>query len=175
MPNWTSNTLRAEGKEADLRAFLEAVKWQDEIFDFNRLIPMPDLLHHTGSGCCTIANQEVNSWFVNDLENPHGEGAVRLFNVEEEAELKMIGYRNWYDWSCENWGTKWNACRAELAEDCVKDGYIEIHFETAWAEPRPVLRKMFEMFPQLSFVCTWQYEGDNEVFSVEHPAAENES
>jgi hypothetical protein len=47
MPNWTSNTIYVTGKPADLRAFLEAVKWQDEVFDFNRLVPMPELPHST--------------------------------------------------------------------------------------------------------------------------------
>jgi hypothetical protein len=50
MPNWTSNRIRTEDGEADLRAFLESVKWQDQLFDFNRLIPMPDILKHTGTG-----------------------------------------------------------------------------------------------------------------------------
>ena len=54
MPNWTSNTIHIDGSEADIRAFLEAVKWEDEIFDFNRIIPMPALLKHTGSANRTI-------------------------------------------------------------------------------------------------------------------------
>ncbi len=49
MPNWTSNSIRIDGTETDIRAFLETVKWEDEIFDFNRIVPMPELLKHTGS------------------------------------------------------------------------------------------------------------------------------
>jgi len=151
MPNWTSNIIRVEGAEADLRAFLEAVKWQDEIFDFNRIIPMPELLKHTGSGHQTIDGQEVSEWYVIGVA-PVWLAKDRLFTPEEEATLKEIGHRCWYDWSIANWGTKWNACRAELAEDCASEGYIEIRFDTAWAVPMPVFEKMFEMFPKLSFV-----------------------
>lgn len=57
MPNWTSNSIRIEGAEADIRAFLDVVKSQDQLFDFNRIIPMPELLMHTGSGCGFLAQQ----------------------------------------------------------------------------------------------------------------------
>jgi hypothetical protein len=30
MPNWTSNRIYIKGDQADIRAFLEAVKWEDE-------------------------------------------------------------------------------------------------------------------------------------------------
>ena len=73
MPNWTSNSIRAEGDEHDIAAFLEAVKWQDEIFDFNRVIPMPEILKHTGTGRCTIDGKDVTSWYViNEREPPAG-------------------------------------------------------------------------------------------------------
>jgi hypothetical protein len=47
---------------------------------------------------------------------------------------------------------------------------------TAWAPPTPVLEKMFEVFPKLSFVYTWQNEGEHERYSVERdPIADHES
>jgi hypothetical protein len=172
MPNWTSNTIRAEGDEIDLRTFLDTVKWEDRIFDFNRIIPMPELLKHTGSGGRTIDSTKVSEWYVISPEKDSlaDDTSVRLFTPEEEAMLAEIGHRDWYTWSCANWGTKWNACRAELAENCVSDGYVEIRFDTAWAVPTPILEKMFEMFPKLSFVCTWQNEGEHERYSVERDA-----
>jgi hypothetical protein len=130
MPNWTSNTIRAEGDEIDLRAFLEAVKWEDQIFDFNRIIPIPELLKHTGSGGRTIDGREVREWYVINPETDPltDDKSVRLFTPEEEATLKEIGHRSWYTWCYANWGTKWNACHPELSEDCVGDGYIENPF-----------------------------------------------
>lgn len=172
MPNWTSNTIRAEGCAADLRAFLETVKWQDEIFDFNRLIPMPELLRHTGTGGCTIDGQQVQDWYIKD---PSDAGGVRLFTDAEEAELKEIGHRSWYDWSVENWGTKWNACHTEIAENCIDEGYIEIRFDTAWSAPMPIFHEMFEMFPRLSFTCFWQDECEPGIYTIEREATEEPS
>ncbi len=133
---------------------------------------MPDILRHTGSGRRTIDGQEVTEWYVigDETDLASDGSAVRLFTPEEEALLKELRHRNWYTWSAENWGTKWNACHSQLSENCIADGYIEIRFDTAWAAPTPVLEKMFEMFPKLSFVCTWQHEGEHLRYAVEHDA-----
>jgi hypothetical protein len=61
MPNWTANTIDVSGKPADLRAFLEAVAWEDEIFNFHRLIPMPEILKHMGTGSRTIDGQDITA------------------------------------------------------------------------------------------------------------------
>lgn len=171
MPNWTANTIRAKGTERDLRTFLESVKWQDQLFDFNRIIPMPEILKHTGCGGRTINGEKVGSWYVIDPNDQlHGDRNVRRFTEDEEAILKEIGHRNWYSWSNENWGTKWNACSAQVSDKKISKGYVEISFDTAWAHPMPVFHKMFEMFPKLSFVCTWQYEGEYGRHAIESAA-----
>lgn len=46
--------------------------------------------------------------------------------------IKRYKARDWYDWSIENWGTKWNAY-----DDVIDDDVIE--FSTAWSTPLPVL------------------------------------
>jgi hypothetical protein len=174
MPNWTSNSIRIDGTESDIKAFLETVKSQDEIFDFNRIIPMPELLKHTGSGNRTIDGQSITAWYViNDKDQFPGDDGVRRFTPAEEAILKEIGHSDWYSWSFDNWGTKWNACRTELAE-CVfaEPSYVEIRFDTAWSAPLPVFHEMFEAFPKLSFICSWQNEDESCRYSLECDPAE---
>lgn len=115
MPIWTENTIRARGTPQELRAFIEAVKWEDKVFDFNRIIPMPELLKHTGKGSRTIDGERVESWYVIDHTEPFPKQEhVRRFTQDEEALLEAIGHRNWYDWSVDNWGTKWNAGNREI-------------------------------------------------------------
>ena len=159
MPNWTSNRLYVEGDPTDLRAFLDAVKWEDKVFDFNRIIPMPEALKGTVSGFTRIDGKEVSSW-KEDL-NADGKAIPRVFSPEEQSELERIGFFNWYDWSCANWGTKWNADHPRIEDDTIEHGYLEIFFETAWSEPEPIFRKLIEMFPKLTFDCRWRYEDDD--------------
>ena len=160
MPNWTANRIYIEGEQADIRAFLEAVKWEDELFDFNRLIPMPELLKQTGSGHSTIEGEKVTSWYISQPWTKDSPEQTRLFTSEEKAELAAIGHPDWYSWCLKNWGTKWNACRTEI-NDNSDHGYAEITFDTAWDAPTPVLRMMVELFPKLTFRCEWRHEHES--------------
>lgn len=116
MPNWTSNRIHITGKESDIRAFLEAVKGQDELVDFNRIIPMPPLLSHADR----------------------------------------------HSWQDQHWST-WNASNVFIKdENAIKHGHVELAFETAWCEPEPIYRKLFEMFQALTFTCEWEHEDNDD-------------
>lgn len=54
-------------------------------------------------------------------------------------ERELYGENNWYDWSCKNWGTKWNACHSDLLAD------NELYFDTAWSSPRPILETLSKL------------------------------
>lgn len=56
--------------------------------------------------------------------------------------LKRYGYKDWYDWSVVNWGTKWNATTIS-----VNDDIEEIEFDTAWSMPEPVFRAIAKFTP----------------------------
>lgn len=166
MPNWTSNIIRAEGPGAALRAFIAQMRIGDEPFDFNALIPMPQLLRHTGSGGNTIDGQRVSSWYVIDPKKsasgrkPGDPPNERLFTPEEEAALRDIGHSNWYDWSVANWGTKWNACDVRIDDGTLADGIVKIHLNTAWCAPVPIFEALLARFPDLSFEFRWTDEDD---------------
>ena len=55
---------------------------------------------------------------------------------------------DWYGWRVENWGTKWNAIDAEI----IADGF---NFDTAWAAPLSVIKKLSALFPKITFNLTW--------------------
>lgn len=65
------------------------------------------------------------------------------------------GSRDWYDWCSANWGTKWDAENAGVA---LAEDRLSIRFNTAWALPDPVLAKLVEMFPALTFEGRWADE-----------------
>lgn len=56
------------------------------------------------------------------------------------VERKKYGEKNWYDWSVENWGTKWNA------HDCHRTGVNSVEFNTAWSTPEPVMKELSKKF-----------------------------
>ena len=72
-------------------------------------------------------------------------------------ERELYGKYNWYDWSIENWGTKWNSygyCR-----DFKYSQFDPIIFQTAWRAPHPVIEKLFMMFQDVEIVHEWADEG----------------
>lgn len=54
-----------------------------------------------------------------------------------EDRRKYPGDLNWYDWSCNHWGTKWNASAGEVNE--MDHSLI---FSTAWAYAEPVVSEL---------------------------------
>ena len=141
----------------------------DQIFDFNRIVPMPELLRHTASGGRDFPDENghlcrVSSWYVIDPDlkpgDPGWDKNERAFAAEERAALTALGHHDWYDWSTQHWGTKWNACHIDIEEFREEDRRVDIHFDTAWSAPFPVFRAIAAKFPQLVFEFSWTDEDE---------------
>jgi hypothetical protein len=80
--------------------------------------------------------------------------------------LVETGHPNWYEWSIDNWGTKWGAYDyAEVAAQV--DGRFVFRFQTAWSFPEPIFRKLAEIYPTLTFAVIsfdegWRFACDGE-------------
>lgn len=69
-----------------------------------------------------------------------------------QKERELYGSDNWYDWSYENWGTKWNA------SDSSRESDIVLTFNTAWAHPFPIINKISRMYPDNEFLIAYADE-----------------
>lgn len=74
------------------------------------------------------------------------------------SNLEKYGHETWYEWSIENWGTKWDAYNHAVSNDCTDTKYL-CYFETAWSPAFPVLEAMSEAFPDLNFRMAYADEG----------------
>lgn len=52
-----------------------------------------------------------------------------------KEEWEKYGEKNWYDWSIENWGTKWNACNGVRCGDTI-------YFDTAWSGVESLIQRL---------------------------------
>lgn len=120
MPNWVKNIVTIEDTEA-LKKMLTKDEEGKLQFDFNVVLPMPEELSTT--------------------QYPTEDTNKKLKELKEK-----YGASNWYDWRCDNWGTKWNASDAVL----IDDNTIEIN--TAWSTPEPVIKAISEKFKTRVFV-----------------------
>lgn len=99
MPNWIINKIKLNGEKENIEKLLSMIT-ENEAIDFDKIIPMPK----TQKECDP-------KYYVN--ENSH----VEL--------MKDRPWFDWYEWSCDNWGTKWNACDSGIQDDDT------IYFQTA--------------------------------------------
>lgn len=124
MPNWTFNKVHVD----DLSVIKEKVFNDEGELDFNLIIPEP-----------TKKEDCDPKYYVN--ENSH----VMLDNERP--------WFNWYDWHCDNWGTKWNCDFGTI------DGN-SMTFYTAWSDANPIIVKLSEMFPKQEIKYEFAYEDD---------------
>ena len=93
-------------------------------------------------------------------DNPRGE--VGELPVMSEDPFKGLHFPStgkqddrWYNWRCQNWGTKWDAYSMEIDEVDMPNGF-EVTFETAWSPPEEVCYAIKEQYDDLSI--SWFYD-----------------
>lgn len=84
-----------------------------------------------------VTESKIND-FLRGKENDEDE--ISFENVIPSPEEE-----NWYNWRIENWGTKWDAY------DTFRYSDNSIGFNTAWNHPFPVVKKISEIFPDVTF------------------------
>lgn len=182
MPNHVINNIRISGDPALIRELLESVQADEQSLgsiDFNKIIPMPESLKiecgsNTDKGLkaftdftqvYTLAGTREDA----DIENIPKEAEKAFLRIRsditpEQWSLGKLAYENqckygvptWYEWSINNWGTKWNAY--ECAPNEFSDNSTELNFWTAWAPPHPVLQMLSEQYPELEIFHEWADE-----------------
>jgi len=93
----------------------------------------------------------------------------RTCNACSGSKQALVSQPGEYEWSVENWGTKWDASFSEpfvaLGGDDAVDvglstsalGVIQVptvavyKFDTAWSQPEPFVLKASELYPELEF------------------------
>ena len=143
MPNWVSNNIRVTGSEQDIaelvaRAGKEPVTWRAEEAGEEKVPPF------------NFANFIAPEQEILDSGEYHGtRGFVKGEKVGHTSS-------NWYEWNIANWGTKWDACDAEL--NAINAEEVVFNFQTAWSPPEPIFSAMAEEFPNLTFTIHWEEE-----------------
>lgn len=188
MPNNTTNTLVLNGSNEDVSAIRDLLGAE---IDFNKVIPRPEELNivsdskgdeaysclYTEAGWrkylgyhwvqdAGIKNKEDLIAFLEKRAGEPGEGELswRELGDRYASNLKKYGATTWFDWCCENWGTKWGAYEPIDIED---DGdRLVIIFHTAWSAPLPIYKKLKELFPDVDIEAYWSDEGCYEVSRV---------
>jgi hypothetical protein len=139
MPNWVSTTLSVKGSKEEVQRFVDGVKDSKIIESY---VPCPEELHATVAG------------FV-------GEDKAEEHRKQQEANIAKYGYKDWWDWQYDNWGTKWGDCDTHLEKPAeMSNGSWEVqgYFSTAWGPADTAFRKVSALFPTLTFLFDYDEE-----------------
>jgi len=158
MPNHCDNTLWVVGKPAEVKKFVKACKnpnygkkprkagsdgefrkddreWR--IFEGN--FPCPQELRDTDAAFYTDKAEQAEQCEI------------------EAANIEKHGARHWYDWCCDNWGTKWGDYDTYFGGQ-GRNG-ATFTFNTAWSPGSEGLRNISALWPELAFVNAYEEGG----------------
>jgi len=99
-----------------------------------------------------VKRDKMYKSMVKDVTKEHlKEGRQYMDNIEK------YGHGTWYNWSYDNWGTKWNACDVYIHEK--QEDYFHVGFSTAWSPPVPVIEALMEQHPNLDVELEYSESG----------------
>ena len=133
MPNWCDNQITITGPNSVIDKIEKIVKEEKDGHGLlNFFHPMPKEL----------------------------DGTTSPSSSADKPQPMVEGFDCWYDWRCENWGTKWEVC--EFYGVDRQGDTISFGFSSAWAPPIPAyqtfLMNMSEQKQDVSLKA-YYYEG----------------
>ena len=174
MPNHLMSKIHFSGDQSRINELLEFIKGEDTIFDFNRVIPMPESLNieassRTDSGLKAyrdfITMYTMDGTVEKDLLNIPKEKEEIFLKARPDINLdewnlgrtafqneQKYGVKTGYEFHIRLWGSKWNSYNSEMAEDNT------IEFCTAWTNVKPVVIALSQKFPDIEMRYQWADE-----------------
>jgi hypothetical protein len=144
MPNYCTNKLRVSGETSEVKRFRDAItkgemKEYEQFHILDNLLPIPEELKNTSKVSFT------------DSE------AQQKIEERNQANIAKFGYKDWYDWNCANYGSKWSDFDGVINLD--SDGHLELAFITAWSPIVQGIVHISRQFPTTDFLLTYEEGG----------------
>ena len=180
MPNWTDNTVIITGSTPILKEIKELLQSEDNVFDFEKILPTPESLNLECGGITSTAmvlaqnkprsvayKTAQKSLHLPYTMHPSPKGYAPVLKTENDViaigklyleNQEKYGATTWYDWHCNNWGTKWNSCDEELESE--SDTELIYRFNTAWSQPDAIIIALSKKYPAVTIKLQSTYEDD---------------
>lgn len=171
MPNMITNRITLHGADQrKIDEVIEFLRGDNGEVDFNKILPMPVELRDTVSGSVSddawdiyeakvlgnTSNMEERlswPWVVREniatiedlmdyIEKHHPDIDFIEYGKLLHELHHRYGYHDWYEWSINNWGVKWNASGIK------RDGN-EIVFNTPWDCVGYLMLEVTKKFPEI--------------------------
>lgn len=162
MPNYVQNEITMKG--TNLNTLANMIQSESSPFDFNRIIPIPASYY--------INNDKSGKLYDSSTQNDRALVDYTLGRKQSEKD-RTIGKqmfeneskydaKDWYDFCCKYWGTKWDAIDATVTNKSSNS--ITIAFQTAWNAPNGIYKKLVDIIKennlQISFYAEYADEDE---------------
>lgn len=152
MPNWCNNSVSITHTDPDkLRSLVEAVNAK-RFLDF--VIPVPKDLTETVAGFPSEELREAHE-------------------AKEQSNMEKYGFKNWYDFCVNRWGTKWDVEAYDTVE--FDPAGVTFGFDSAWSPPTGVYAALVEQGfsvtgfyyePGMAFAGKWSDEDGDQYWEL---------
>ena len=156
MPNWVMNELICSFQtQEQIESFKSKINLEGL---FNSFIPMPEILDGT------LSPHIAPGDFINGVNKSKGTNFLTLEQIttcddnwDSERAKQVIknikafestGFHDWYSWSLDNWGVKWDAVRPTVNFDLLT---ITFYFDSPWGCPEQFVRTLSTLYPEATF------------------------
>lgn len=154
MPNHVSNDLRINGNMEEINRFFEFARQNPDLTESKEEAVLREKL-------CLEENPfghiEVNNFIPYPKEFAVADKLAEKARKEGKGYVKDGYNSGGYEWCIQNWGTKWGLYDFSDVKKFKSSAVIS--FSTAWSPPLPVILKMSEMFPKLTFSLKYYEAG----------------
>jgi hypothetical protein len=84
------------------------------------------------------------------MKGDYSDGEKNPFDFNQLVKMppELLKGQGWYDWSINNWGTKWNSYSHYGFDDDLGEA---LGFQTAWSHPFPIVVALSNKFPRVQF------------------------
>jgi hypothetical protein len=122
MPNWCNNSLTISHDDPAMIARARQAIKDDRLL--SEFIPVPQDLVDTVAGFSSGDEQ-------------------RKLDEQIAKNLETYGFKDWYEFCVNQWGTKWDINGGEITGE--SDTCLTMYFDTAWSPPIEAYRKLDEL------------------------------
>ena len=127
MPNWCNNTLELQHEDPAMIERAKTAFAEGKLL--NEFAPVPASLHIVSGRCGADDNPEQIA-----------------LEAAQKSNLEVHGYKDWYDYCVNEWGTKWDVGGDDYNEPQQDSpNQITMSFDSAWAPPTVAMDKFEAM------------------------------
>jgi len=147
MPNWCLNTVELTHEDATMIARAKSAFLDKGLL--NEFVPIPEEL-------------KITAGYLGESDEQ------TALEAQEARNIEKFGYRNWYEYCVNEWGTKWDVTGQEVND--IPNGVI-LTFDSAWAPPTGAYDKLLDLGfevramyyePGMGFCGVWDNGQDDE-------------